>query len=91
MGRIKCTLQDKEAISLKKTEGKTHNRTTIFHENRPKTCCLRILKMVLSFMLLSCTWQEQRYQSFRIKGSVSKETVVLRGWESIAGNLVLTT
>ena len=26
-----------------------------------------------------------------IKGEVSKETVVLRRWESIAGNLVLTT
>ena len=27
----------------------------------------------------------------KIKGFVSKETVVLRWWESIAGNLVLTT
>ena len=27
----------------------------------------------------------------RLKGQVSKEIVVLRRWESIAGNLVLTT
>ena len=28
---------------------------------------------------------------FGLRGKVSKETVVLRRWESMAGNLVLTT
>ena len=32
----------------------------------------------------------QTYEQW-INGQVSKETVVLRRWESIAGNLVLTT